>query len=147
MDVIVRDANGNELFRSNGTYQGLTNTGTDVFERLTGYGVESADVAFTADYVVVTLALADVERESSEVFYRPQDWPEYADADAGSKARASARQALETITGAFGDLESLAETVDTPDGSRSEADARLAEYPDLNDAFALLADLFAEPDA
>jgi len=144
MNVIVRDANGNELFRSNRLGAA---TGGKQWLGLTGYGVESAAVTFTADYIVVTVALADVERESSEVFYRPQDWPEYADADAGSKVRASARQALETITGAFGDLESLAETVETVDGSRSEADARLAEYPDLNDAFALLADLFAEPDA
>ena len=128
MDVIVRDANGNELFRSNSSAP----HGTEQWFGLTGADLESADVAFTADYIVVTVALAE------SAWQAPIP---------GSEVRESARQALETITGAFGDLESLAETVDTPDGSRSEADARLAEYPDLNDAFALLADLFAEPEA
>jgi hypothetical protein len=55
-----------------------------------------------------------------------------------------AEWALRTVSDAFYDLESLAETIETESGA-SEADVRLAEYPGLNVAFQTLTRLVGPP--
>jgi hypothetical protein len=55
MDVIVKDGNGNTLYRSN-----ASDPSTDAFDVLTGYRVSEASVAWTADYLVVTVDLDGV---------------------------------------------------------------------------------------
>src|SRR4029079_1571196 len=54
MDVIVRDGNGNTLYRSN-----AVDVSTDAFDSLTGSRASDAAVTVTADYVVVTVDLQD----------------------------------------------------------------------------------------